>query len=156
MQRRETSVDNWCLRGIYLPGMLKNRQRSGKSETGAVIPEGCWLQDHTGGPEGPRLIIPSSWGGWAASAACLTTWVRLLGVCGERTDCCKPSSDLRTAVPAQSEQNVLETEAVDSAAKQGVVIQFCPGRAEAGRFGVWGQPQLHIQCLSIKTMYGCK
>lgn len=41
----------------------KNRQRSGKSETEAVIPEGCWLQDHTGGPEGRRLIIPSSQGG---------------------------------------------------------------------------------------------
>lgn len=54
----------WHLRGIYLPDMFETLQRSGKSETRrAVISESCWLQAHPGGPKGPLLIIPSTFGG---------------------------------------------------------------------------------------------
>lgn len=67
-------------------------------------------------------------GGWAGSAACLSTWVRFLEVCGERE---LTAASLPLTYPllrAQSEESALETEAVDSAAKQGVVIQFCSYR----------------------------
>lgn len=67
MLRREVPIKKKkkkvCLRVIYLPGMFKNTQRSGKSETGrAAISEGCWLQAHAEGSEGPCLIILVSFG----------------------------------------------------------------------------------------------